>query len=42
LRGFAKLRKYPKLNEQKLQTLGKIIYQNGQTKIYQITKEALE
>ncbi|MFH1832758.1 MAG: DUF2298 domain-containing protein [Candidatus Levyibacteriota bacterium] len=34
--GDLERQKYPKLNEQKFQTLGKIIFQGGNTKIYKI------
>ena len=34
--GALEKEKYPKLNEQKFKVLGKIIYQNGKTKIYKI------
>ena len=35
--GDLERKKYPKLNEEKFKTLGKVIYQNGDTKIYKIS-----
>ena len=35
--GTLELQKYPKLNEEKFNTLGKVIYKNGDTKIYKIS-----
>lgn len=39
--GDLEYQKYPNLAEQKFQELGKIIYQNGRTKIYKITSQSL-
>ena len=35
--GDLEIQKYPNLNEEKFQALGKIIYKNGSTKIYEMT-----
>ncbi|MCL5113581.1 MAG: DUF2298 domain-containing protein [Patescibacteria group bacterium] len=39
--GDLEYQKYPNLAEQKFQELGKVVYQNGRTKIYKITSQAL-